>query len=205
MVWMSDCGYTASNVVRCYLADDAGKQIAMTQEFAISHLPTIKALQFGLPVDPAKVPKVFRLQTNRQLPDLFILHGGLLAVSRRVKSVLAEHQLGQTTYYPIEMRARENIQFEDAFFLLHILEKKDTLAPSVSNVIRQPHESLGADTYWHNSTTLAEITLSAAARDGADLWLEARLARGVFFSDRLAKACQDAKIAPLVFFPVVIR
>ena len=127
-----------------------------------------------------------------KLPDVFQVTNRLVVVSERLAAVLSEFDLGQTRLHRMELRYFDEETPDGRFFhLLNIGEQKHCFVPEATKTEINQFES---GTYWI-SAGVAEMrpAVLATAAEGVDLWMDPRLKRVPFFSDRLARAIKAGK------------
>lgn len=194
MVWVSDFDHSARHNVRATRLED-------------EHCPleVLRALREGRPADPSLIRTDYKLDTDRKtLADVFVVQARTTIVSSRFRDVLLQFDVGNTRFYEATIEKRNGDLFEGSWFVMNDTERKDALIPERSNVRPFSHVSLGS-THVKVGINKPDYTVSSIANDGVDMWREARLRDGVFFSDQLAEAFKAAKVKPPNFlFPVTV-
>ncbi|GFE65582.1 hypothetical protein [Litoreibacter roseus] len=136
------------------------------------------------------------LPEPKKVPDVFS-PAGYWAVSKEVADILREFDLGQTKLYPVELfRHDGKTPIAGRHEFLNLCEKKAAFEPSLSAKFSEseyapPGTSFGLFGYGKDY----DLTLNKTALVGPDLWLDTKLNRAVFLSNRLAKALDDAGFA----------
>lgn len=154
----------------------------------------------GLPIGPKDVP-IYPVALYFQYPDtpesykekwrdIFQVQLGLVVVSGRMKDQLQEFNLGETSFreLPLFENDQNTPRPEGPFFLMHILQFRDTFVPELSENV----EKLENVDKWRPAITSDVIAVDPDAVGDADLWVDHRIKGRVFFSDRLRQAIKDA-------------
>ncbi|MDQ7735322.1 hypothetical protein QT231_21695 [Halomonas sp. SpR1] len=129
----------------------------------------------------------------KTVPDIFT--SGFWVVSARFAEVLRRFELGQTELYPVKLFHHDRkTPFEGEYFTLAFGETKDTFVPEESpkaNKIPFTKSDLWGPKYSDNEDSLA---LSSEVLQGADLWMEKKMRKVFFLSDRLVEALNAEKL-----------
>lgn len=123
--------------------------------------------------------------------DIFYA-GGFLVVRGKLAEVLARFDLGDGGLVPFPvLKADLETPYSGEFFLLNFGCRKNTLVPEMCGDAQKflVRKDTGQQV-WHINKFYpdSEVVLSAAALEGADLWVEEAAHRKVFMSDALARA-----------------
>lgn len=138
--------------------------------------------------------------------DMFMV-GHMYAVKPRLAEVLSRFDLGQGGLSPITLY-EDDLQtpLSDEYWLLKLGTRKDTFLSDESNRenYRVRHFSDDPATglpRWKTSFGIqdGDVAVSAAALEGADLWVEARMWQALFMSGALAEALSKAKLKKVDF------
>ena len=137
----------------------------------------------------------YRLNASK-FPEFF-KGGGFFVMSRALKAVFEAHDLGKTTFKPVTLYARDRKTLTPGeWFTINFGETKDSYLPEKSE---GSYPGTWIDGTWKIPPTAAAendvVALAPAALSGVDFWKEETVPRVFFFSDRLAKALKDAKLA----------
>lgn len=126
------------------------------------------------------------------LPDFFEIGGGLTVISGKFYDLLQQFEMGKTQFFrvPLYEYGQTTLRPGD-WYLINVTEKKQAIVPE---------ESTGFERSEDNSVMVPEfdsdkpVISSAAARDGVDLWVDTRVRKRFYFSDRLKQAIKEHKI-----------
>lgn len=160
-----------------------------------------KIQRCATPLSAADLPKEmyfdgYRLNASK-FPEFF-QGGGFFVMSRALKEVFVAHDLGKTTFKPVTLYARNRkTLIPGEWFTINFGETKDSYLPEKSE---GSYSGNWIDGTWEIPPTAAAeddvVALAPAALSGVDFWKEETVPSSVFFfSDRLAKALKDAKLA----------
>ncbi len=130
-----------------------------------------------------------------RLPHLFRACN-LLVVSETLAALLRRFDLGASRLVPVTLLHRDRTTpYAGTHFILDLRERKEAFEPEHSKRFNRPllpgHTHLGAVIGRPQD---ADISVSAAALAGADVWRDPRLLESLFFSDRLMTAMRTAKV-----------
>ncbi len=157
-----------------------------------------RAIQAGEPLDQDWFPKRIWADADAgdlgALPDLFCVNG-YWVVTKRCADLLLQFDLGNGALYPVEIFQQDRITpVIGKYFNLSFGNQKNALVQSQSPKLRD--SDLGNDT-WLLPFVLrdGDITVSTRALEGPDLWIDTRVRRAIFGSDRLAKALKVAGLS----------
>jgi hypothetical protein len=139
--------------------------------------------------------EVYNLPSSRKdnMPDLFLITGGIRVVSERFRDLLMAHELGATELYEVPLYEYDRTTRRPGrWFFLNVIETKPTLIPEQSTGIR----GTGAEgVYRPDVAAPREVyAVRAASAKGADLWRDPALREQLFLTDRLKRAIKDAGI-----------
>jgi hypothetical protein len=120
-------------------------------------------------------------------------------VSAACKEVLQQFDLGPTSFQPIKVfEFDQKTPVPGEFYGLAFGETKEAFLPEESSGVRgrgrkEPVRQWRARADCKDG----QITVSDAALQGVNLWIDPKLHEGVFMSDALVKALRAAKLAGL--------
>lgn len=162
----------------------------------------VRSLQRGVPCDADKLPTAmwvaprYASDNRRKLPHLFMA-GGLLAVSEAFAELLRGFDLGRTRLYPVELlHSNRTDPFPGGYYILNIAEVHRHFSAELSAQFESMPSSSGSYVgSIGNEAQDDDITVSPAALEGPDLWIDDTLLSHFFCSDRLARALRAAKVA----------
>jgi hypothetical protein len=138
---------------------------------------------------------VYNLPSSRKdnMPDLFLITGGIRVVSERFRDLLMAHELGATEFYEVPLyEYDQTTRRPGRWFFLSVIETKPTLIPEQSTGIK----GTGAKgVYRPDVAAPREVyAVRAASAEGADLWRDPALHEQLFLTDRLKRAIKEAGI-----------
>jgi hypothetical protein len=125
-------------------------------------------------------------------PPHFSLTGGSPVVSNEVMQVMQQFDLGQTSFYPTKLFHHDRTTpIEGSYYCINFGETKTSCMPEESQEI----EKFDAR-FWTIPSYAkdSDIAVSQSALEGVDFWVDTRIRKSLFFSDRLAKALKAAKL-----------
>ena len=132
----------------------------------------------------------------RSLPETFVA-GSYFIVSQKTADVLTRFDLGTSALFPIEMLKRgQKEAFDGTYYVVHTSEIKEGFEPDHSENFGKPRHG-NKDWLGVVEPTITiddQIAVNASVREGADLWIDPRLLRSLFFSDALYQALMDADV-----------
>lgn len=140
---------------------------------------------------------IFGTYPNKKLkaqPDIFFGSCGLV-VSRAVADVLHEAELGKTRLYPLSVCQHDRVTLVGGeYYLLALGEQKAAFVPERSNRV-VPFGNV-PDTWIKRGRKPEDFdfVVRDIALEGVDLWVDPRLRRSLFLSDRLVKSLRAAKV-----------
>jgi hypothetical protein len=125
-------------------------------------------------------------------PPHFSLPGGNPIVSDEVKQVMQQFDLGQTSFYPTTLYKHDRkTPVEGSYYCINFGETKTCCMPEESQRTKK------FDALFWTIKQFAEdgdVAVNASALQGVDLWVDTRIRKSLFFSDRLARALKAAKL-----------
>lgn len=138
--------------------------------------------------------KLYDLRSSYKdnLPDLFMITGGIFVVSERFRDLLMAHELGATEFHEVPLYEYDKTTRRSGrWFLFSVIEKKPTLVPEQSAGINElPAKGI----YRSDITKRTVLAVRAASAQGADLWQDPAIRSIVFLTDRLKCAIKEAGI-----------
>jgi hypothetical protein len=131
----------------------------------------------------------------KRLPHLFQA-SDFLVVSDVLAGVLRSFDLGASRLVPVTLLHRDRTTpYAGTHLVLNLRERKEAFEPEHSKKFDPPlypdQKYLGAVV---GKPEDGDISVSAAALAGADIWRDPRLLKSLFFSDRLMAAMRKAKV-----------
>lgn len=162
----------------------------------------LSAFKRGVPCDAETLPAAmwvaqrFASDNRRKLPHLFVA-GGFLAVSEAFAEVVRGFDLGRTRLFRVELlHSNRTDPFPGRYYILNIAEVRRHFSVELSAQFeRMPSSSSAYVASIGNEVQDGDITVSPAALEGPDLWIDDTLLSHFFCSDRLARALRAAKVA----------
>ena len=140
--------------------------------------------------------------TIERLPHMFSVRG-FPTVSSEVAAIMRDFDLGQGALYPIDIYQRNRKRLIGTFHCLNIGNVKDTFLPEHSPTakpmrsFRKPKPGdppRPVKFEGPSKTSKGDMTLTADALQGPDLWLEAKVNKMLFLSGPLARAIRKARV-----------
>ncbi len=174
---------------------------------ATARVEIIDRFTLGESLKDCPLPTRFRLNTSRKtVPDAFIVYAGWPVISARFRTLLERFDLGICDFYPVDILTKKGAREHGDFFILHVRSLKDTLIEAKTEG-KPFNDRLFGRIVFINSHSVCppKVTLSPAAVQGVDLWLEKRDMRLLYASDALQRACKAQKIRTLYSALVVIN
>jgi hypothetical protein len=153
---------------------------------------------FGVPEAemPLRFCGMFRDTRIRKLSDYFMA-SGFIIVSPRCAEVFSRFDLGTGGFYPVDIyHGDRKTRVAGDYFLLNFGCRKRTflpadLDPSIFRSIKPSNGPRWLYAAWAEDDA---CTVSTAALQGPDIWVEEQLHDAFFLSDRLVRALRDAKL-----------
>ncbi len=165
-----------------------------------------RQVEYGELVDPALIGPDWAFHDGNPKGDMapnFMCFGGrYMAVNQASKDLLETFDLGQIQFFPITVQnagLKQTAWPKDQVYIMNVGNKKEAV------VVEQPHKyafyergkprdaGLGRPIYSISGP--AWVTVSAAALEGPDIWMDPRIVRGLFVSPRLAAGIKKAGLA----------
>ena len=144
--------------------------------------------------------------------DAFTITGGHVLLSRRVRDVMLQFDLGATELFAVSIyrhRVRRPPEFAPRF-LFHVTERAEAFDPERSTGVEQvgskwpggPPE--GAP--WLGVANQDKLAVRGADLPPVDMWADVKLMNRIFFSDRLktALSAREPKSRILKFHKVAV-
>jgi hypothetical protein len=123
----------------------------------------------------------------------FFRAGSALCVSTACRDVLQQFDLGRSAFYPIAIYQKDHKTLVPGeYFAINFANTKNALLPEQSTTIQQSRENYWTLPGW---ITDDELAVTPAALEGPDWWLDERLYKTLFMSDRMAQAIKRAKMS----------
>jgi hypothetical protein len=122
----------------------------------------------------------------------FFRADSIMCVSAACRDVLQQFDLGCSAFYPVAVYQKDRKTLVPGeYFAINFANTRSALLPEQSTTIRQSRVN-----YWILPTWITddEIAVTRAALEPPDWWIDVRLSRGLFISDRMAKALKAAKM-----------
>lgn len=132
----------------------------------------------------------------RRTKQLFYPAPGFLGARERLAEVLSRFDLGPIGLIPYTIYEADTVTpHPGPFWLIGLGVQKATFLPEESRMFEMgvPHHQTGERALYINANVAdGDIALSAAALDGADLWVEEGFRGNLWMSDRLVQALRAA-------------
>ena len=168
-------------------------------------------------VDADDVPEFLYYLLDRKInparADVFLSADGLIVVSPRVRDILVQFDLGKTRLFEVPIYKSEQKEPTNypPHYLLHVMEHKDTVLVDASENVRQlvvgGEDRPRPGAHWESYYNKDDLAVRASSAEGVDIWGDPNFHYRVFFSDRLKRAIDAAKIrtTALKFFGAKVR
>lgn len=156
-------------------------------------LDCIRRNKAGEPLTADCFPKQINIDPNPDHPDRFtktrhLFHGDHWYVSDECASVLRAVGLGNGALYPVDFRQKDRITpVPGQYYSLNFGNTKRAFVPSQSKNVRESPYSKGRYQLYPIAVD-GDVAVTAAALDGADIWIDPDLGLAFFVSERLARA-----------------
>ncbi|MEM0943657.1 MAG: DUF1629 domain-containing protein [Pseudomonadota bacterium] len=156
----------------------------------------------GLAVDRALFPDALYHKNEKAdqalMPDYF--RTTFPCVSERFAEFLKGFHIGDTRFLPIDIYLSDRkTRRDDRYFIMNIVSQKSCWITEESN----PNSySFITEGFWlfMNGRGDGKVVVDRSAAEGADLWVDPRLRRCLFFSDRLKRALNGSNMRPRFYF-----
>ena len=153
-------------------------------------------------VQPEDRPVFAYFERDKKIPDKFkdaFLLGGSMAISKELRDVMLQFDLGQTQFFEVPIHADEHGTPTDLpnYFMMNVHAPKDTLIIEKSKDVSKPKfpgVKLNPNTKYRADYCRETVAAKASAAEGADLWHDPILRGRFFMSDRLKEAIEAANI-----------
>ncbi len=154
-------------------------------------------------VEPEVAPKFLYFDRSKKIQnknrDAFVIVGGVLVISKELRDVLVQFDLGNTQLFEVPIYADESVTPSGLpnHYVLNVNAPKDALIPELSENIKKPvlpgQKEPRPNAKWSTVRNLEVLAVNAAtACVGADLWHDPEMNDTFFMSDRLKKAIDAA-------------
>lgn len=182
-----------------YLNSNARKSVTNPFQFPDYQavIPQDQKNILGEPMGPDEFPSEAWISPDageiKTLPNLFY-GGGFWFVSAKASVVLKEFDLGLGALYPVNLYAKDRAtQIGDGgWHCINFGNVKTAFLPEASETLRPPS---GNQWMPHASMKDDAFAVSQTALVGPDIWIDSRVAYGIFLSNALGKALTKAKAA----------
>ena len=144
---------------------------------------------------PRRSPKI-----PRSYQDAFKSIGAYITVSRKLRDVLVEFDLGRTQLFEVPIfgpDGRTPTEYP-RHYILNVAETKNCFVPEASENVKQfvqlDATEPAPDAPWVADDLTDRLAVRAIAAEGVDLWADTVFRRRIFFSDRLKQAIDAAGV-----------
>ncbi|HWE18248.1 MAG TPA: hypothetical protein VG758_13870 [Hyphomicrobiaceae bacterium] len=140
--------------------------------------------------------EIYAIYPNKRMgrqPDIFSA-GGVWVVSAAFTDVLRRFQLGRTVLHPTRLfQYDRKTPVEGDYFCLGFGETKDVFLPQDSPRATKPYSKRDL---WKLSVNPKDddLAVRVTALEDADLWMDPKVWKAFFLSDRLVQALKSAKL-----------
>ena len=157
------------------------------------------------PLSEEEMPRQFRIEEKRELPDMFMASSGKWVVSDAARQIIEELDPGLHQFFSIDVQFRDGTAPDGAWYAMNITTLKKEMIDSesaIKHIVTKDQtftsKSGVTKTYKGHEMFLVDfdakrITVGPDADDGANLWREKGHQRDlILFSDKLHDALQEA-------------
>ncbi|MEM1352293.1 MAG: DUF1629 domain-containing protein [Pseudomonadota bacterium] len=149
-------------------------------------------------------PTALFFETSKKIPtatqDAFKIIDGLRVISPALHDILVQFDMDGVQFFEVPIHADEHGTPTDLpnHYVLNVYGAKNALIPELSENIMHPQlagdpEPLRTD-IWRPNKSLDVVALQDAAASGPDLWRDPKYKDTLFFSDRLKRAIDAARL-----------
>ena len=149
------------------------------------------------------VPKRATQTDSKKLVDIFPLPG-FVCVGERFRAIVESFEPGVHEFYPIELRSRKGVLYEEPYFLINVCQSFDAILVKGIDLEWGRMAAVGLEgmPYPRRLVTGAKppLPISKPTIAGRHLWLDYWVfgRNGIMVSDQLRTALMDAKIRRLM-------
>jgi hypothetical protein len=157
-----------------------------------------KRYTLGDKLQDSEMPPAFCAQPHKRiakLPEAFYANG-YIVVQEKCAEVFRQFDLGENSLVPKKIYQNDRTTpVEGQFYILNFGTVKDTLIPEKSTSLTGPINH-ASGTMWRFPLKTADdqVVLSSKALEGPDMWHEKSMFEAIFFSERLWRALEKAKL-----------
>ncbi len=167
-IWCS-MAWTSTLSIQPIVWSDLGKSQAQLDAM----MEQIHAYMRGELVDPDRFPGPLAFQFHKlpeekkRLPDVSLIGGGYLLISKKLTDLLREFDIGRTQMFPVTVHEYDQVTPRpEEYFALNIAESKDGFVPEQTT---GPCELIGDR--W-TMMDWAVPAVNSPVADGLDLWVD---------------------------------
>lgn len=171
--------------------DQKSPEIARTTDIAKRYI-------LGDKLQDSEMPPAFYVSPHKRitkLPEAFYA-GGYIVVQEKCAEVFRQFDPGENSLVPKKIFQNDKTtSVEGQFYILNLGTLKDTLIPAKSSSLIGPINH-ARGTMWRFPLKAADdqFVLSSKALEGPDMWNEKSMFEAIFFSERLWRALEQAKL-----------
>lgn len=149
------------------------------------------------------VPKSATQTDSNKLVDVFPLPG-FVCVGERFRAIVESFEPGVHEFYPIELKSRKGVRYEEPYFLINVCQRFDSILVKGIDLEwgRRVAGGLEGIPYLSRMVgTKPPLPVSRSTIAGRHLWLNYWIweGGGIMVSDQLRAALMDAKVRRLKF------
>jgi hypothetical protein len=132
---------------------------------------------------------------KENLPDIFTGAMALIYVSKEMRDLLMQFELGRTRFHevPLFEYDQKTPYPGRRWFMMHILENRKTFVPKLSTGLREVGEN--TNVWQANPEGKNKLAVNPSAASDLDFWMDRNVLSRMFFSDRLKIAIKESGLS----------
>jgi hypothetical protein len=157
-----------------------------------------KRYTLGDKLQDSEMPPAFYVEPHiriSELPEAFYA-GGCILIQENCAEIFRKFDLGENSLVPRKIFQNDKTTpVEGQFYILNFGTVKDTLVAKKSISLTGPiNHARGTMWRFPLKATDDQVVLSSKALEGPDMWHEKSMFEAIFFSERLWRALEKAKL-----------
>ncbi|MEL7465721.1 MAG: DUF1629 domain-containing protein [Pseudomonadota bacterium] len=196
-IWMNGWNFDAAFTEYVNWQDDSGLELEDRVKLQRKYLA-------GDVTDVNELPTrgYYERAGNRDFPDVG-RNASFLLASEKTKAVFERFNLGASRFTPFKIYKKDNVTPLADFYIFNLVEKKAGI------VMQEPDVEAVEGFYTHMLTLDRQrdggVSIHGSALEGPDVWLDSQIMpTAVFYSDRLYRACREAKLRKMTFKKTIL-
>ncbi|MEL6794443.1 MAG: DUF1629 domain-containing protein, partial [Pseudomonadota bacterium] len=196
-IWMNGWNYDAAFTEHVEWADDIGltlkEQVRLQRRYLAGDVTDVSEL-------PTR--GYYERAGNRDFPD-FGRNASFLLASEKTKAVFERFDLGASRFTPFKIYKKDNVTPLANFYIFNLVEKKAGIVMQEPDV--RPIEGTQAYVVVRERQDEGGLSIRKSVLEGSDVWLDSQVEPTVvFYSDRLYRACREAKLRKMTFKKTIL-